>query len=441
MCYQVVERYSVCRCLYYKHAIGPCAAHGERGHAVQEKTVLVGYVCSSHGGNPIPRSELYELKRGAEVADIVDHATRSDDSSDDGESVGSTSITLSRCTSFIASEGQDTVAEVLEVLLEDPQLSWQKLVRSHATDTVEMKVKDVHFLLGAFERDLRAEADSTLQHHTCAFLRHRLRCLSSEIYEHFNVEKTTALGAYLADKKNAFGSLQRLQPIDLNDPDPILMPAFSKIREFLFDGTAYKALKENVRNFARHTRNYEDEMADIVIRHIHPPRIGFMNPSNGNQARLTYLLRVFLANLAREAEFYMLSASDRARIKSTRDKLSKLSAEINAAWTQQVPFWHFYPLIHASSSCASFMTSPEDMTEKQCEVASFETFVCSSGAFLHLANSFALSAYETILEPGYVMSSRVDKEGEEVHPRPHIIKSTFRCVSFSCSTTHSLTRD
>ncbi|EOA91466.1 uncharacterized protein SETTUDRAFT_84977 [Exserohilum turcica Et28A] len=51
MCYQVVERYSVCRCLYYKHAIDPCAAHGQRGHVVQEKTVLVGYACNVHSSN------------------------------------------------------------------------------------------------------------------------------------------------------------------------------------------------------------------------------------------------------------------------------------------------------------------------------------------------------------------------------------------------------
>ncbi|PSN67037.1 hypothetical protein BS50DRAFT_600579 [Corynespora cassiicola Philippines] len=59
MCYQVVERYSVCRCLYYKHAIDPCAAHGQRGHSVQEKTVLVGYACSLHSSH---RPEaLYDL--------------------------------------------------------------------------------------------------------------------------------------------------------------------------------------------------------------------------------------------------------------------------------------------------------------------------------------------------------------------------------------------
>ncbi|EMC98700.1 hypothetical protein BAUCODRAFT_65578 [Baudoinia panamericana UAMH 10762] len=48
MCIQVVERYSVCRCLYYKHAVDPCAARSQRGHHVQERVVLVGYACSQH---------------------------------------------------------------------------------------------------------------------------------------------------------------------------------------------------------------------------------------------------------------------------------------------------------------------------------------------------------------------------------------------------------
>ncbi|KXL42781.1 hypothetical protein M433DRAFT_71231 [Acidomyces richmondensis BFW] len=48
MCIQVVERYSVCRCLYYKHAIDPCPARGQRGHTIREKVVLVGYTCDQH---------------------------------------------------------------------------------------------------------------------------------------------------------------------------------------------------------------------------------------------------------------------------------------------------------------------------------------------------------------------------------------------------------
>ncbi|KAJ5096329.1 hypothetical protein NUU61_005685 [Penicillium alfredii] len=48
MCYKLVERYSVCRCLYFQHSIDPCSAYGQRGHSVQEKTVLVGYACTQH---------------------------------------------------------------------------------------------------------------------------------------------------------------------------------------------------------------------------------------------------------------------------------------------------------------------------------------------------------------------------------------------------------
>lgn len=48
MCIQVVELYSVCRCLYYRHAVDPCSARGQRGHTITEKTVLVGYACEQH---------------------------------------------------------------------------------------------------------------------------------------------------------------------------------------------------------------------------------------------------------------------------------------------------------------------------------------------------------------------------------------------------------
>ncbi|PWY78122.1 hypothetical protein BO94DRAFT_472565 [Aspergillus sclerotioniger CBS 115572] len=48
MCYQLVERFSACRCLYFQHAVDPCEAYGQRGHVVQEKIVLVGYTCTRH---------------------------------------------------------------------------------------------------------------------------------------------------------------------------------------------------------------------------------------------------------------------------------------------------------------------------------------------------------------------------------------------------------
>lgn len=48
MCYLVVERYSVCRCLYYQHSVDMCSEYGKKNHPIQERTVLVGYACERH---------------------------------------------------------------------------------------------------------------------------------------------------------------------------------------------------------------------------------------------------------------------------------------------------------------------------------------------------------------------------------------------------------
>ena len=72
MCYQVVERYSVCNCLYYRHSIDPCRAYGQQGHRVQEKVVLVGYACTDHSlpleqqsiGRSVGRHDVDEAVEG-----------------------------------------------------------------------------------------------------------------------------------------------------------------------------------------------------------------------------------------------------------------------------------------------------------------------------------------------------------------------------------------
>jgi hypothetical protein len=46
--YQVVERYSKCRCLYYRHAPDTIPGYENKHGYIQEKTVLVGYACSTH---------------------------------------------------------------------------------------------------------------------------------------------------------------------------------------------------------------------------------------------------------------------------------------------------------------------------------------------------------------------------------------------------------
>ncbi|TDZ61442.1 hypothetical protein CTRI78_v004377 [Colletotrichum trifolii] len=57
MCYQVVELYSACGCLYYQHPIDRCAGYGQHDHLVQKRSVLVGHACPEH--NTDTRAAVY----------------------------------------------------------------------------------------------------------------------------------------------------------------------------------------------------------------------------------------------------------------------------------------------------------------------------------------------------------------------------------------------
>lgn len=44
MCYQLVEVYTACQCLYYKHAVDRCQLYPN--HIITQRTILVGYACA-----------------------------------------------------------------------------------------------------------------------------------------------------------------------------------------------------------------------------------------------------------------------------------------------------------------------------------------------------------------------------------------------------------
>lgn len=51
MCYQLLELYSACRCVYYQHSVDRCPKYGEPGHGITHRTILVGYSCNDHSGD------------------------------------------------------------------------------------------------------------------------------------------------------------------------------------------------------------------------------------------------------------------------------------------------------------------------------------------------------------------------------------------------------
>ena len=65
MCIQLVERYTVCRCLYYKHQVDVCPNYKKQGHGVQSREILVGYTCPQHSSSSVHRPSDARARRQA----------------------------------------------------------------------------------------------------------------------------------------------------------------------------------------------------------------------------------------------------------------------------------------------------------------------------------------------------------------------------------------
>ncbi|RDA85827.1 hypothetical protein CP532_5767 [Ophiocordyceps camponoti-leonardi (nom. inval.)] len=57
MCFQIVEVYAACKCLYYTHAVDRCPSYGR--HGVERRTVYVGYACSRHASRSAQHASSY----------------------------------------------------------------------------------------------------------------------------------------------------------------------------------------------------------------------------------------------------------------------------------------------------------------------------------------------------------------------------------------------
>jgi len=73
MCYQLIEYYSACGCLYYQHAIDRCAAYGRPGHGIEVREIPVGYACGVHTSH----SSGYDYQYTSEYSDSGYYSGRS----------------------------------------------------------------------------------------------------------------------------------------------------------------------------------------------------------------------------------------------------------------------------------------------------------------------------------------------------------------------------
>jgi hypothetical protein len=453
MCYQVVERFSSCRCLYYKHAIDPCAAHGQEAHVIEEKTVLVGYACPSHwecevsGPVQVPYASLtlgnvgLEDTRPAQVPresprfghrqlgdarpppvsyDSSEFEFDNYDSSDDTESncsASSSALMLRSTTSFV-SVSEETIQDILQMLLEDPLLRWEQLngQKDRHNDN-NPAIRDVRFFLETFEMDLRASALTTLERQTCSFFRSRTRYLSSQICKRFNLVEN--------QNDTIYGISKDLAIVAADEDGSAFMPTFSKIQHFLFAGDPFQGLKVNVRNCTQNSRDYICEMVDIITKNMHPPAPAFASAWEFEKYRLHPHLDMFLLALAADADLWNLSASDRTGIKSLQNKVNEMSARLRAFWLQKLPVWHFYPLIIKSDK----FTASVLLMETNSSYETFEAFTSSSSALLDLARNLSSNGQNTLKGRSPINPSTPIK----IVPisSPCTAKISYQCVSIS----------
>ena len=76
MCIKIVERYALCRCIYYSHALDTCPAYDRRGHGIKSIEVLVGYNCYRHT----------VIHHGEECIGVVDKLSTCSENSEAGHS-------------------------------------------------------------------------------------------------------------------------------------------------------------------------------------------------------------------------------------------------------------------------------------------------------------------------------------------------------------------
>jgi hypothetical protein len=217
-------------------------------------------------------------------------------------------------------QNEDTVQAILRVLIEDPLLRWDKL-------TGRSDAKDVRFFLRAFETNLRAIANATLEYHASSFFRTRIRYISSRICERFGLSETpTTEDSDQANYRVALG----LETIEMDELDPTLMPPFSKIRDFMFGGDVYRGLQDDIRNFTDKPRDYISETMDIIVKYVHPPEqlVGSNFPVQEDDNALRNLLNTFLLSLTTEAGLRSVSATDSVGIKEAKANILDLTSRL-----------------------------------------------------------------------------------------------------------------
>lgn len=224
MCLRLVERYSRCKCIYYRHAVDPCAEY-KRNHGVRERTLLVGYSCQEH-------SHL-------------------DSSSDEDQSTFSSSFSSGSSQSSI--DPIDAIDEICNILMDDAILKkfWPLLCNN---DPIKAAEKHLCRLLKRYSRDLKNEAEDILERKASRLVRTRAPYLSSRICRHYSFALEARLVTYrkpYPDGEICKSAGYISEESEVEDIDNSTIPHVEAVRKFLFESPPFESLQDNLRNFVQ----------------------------------------------------------------------------------------------------------------------------------------------------------------------------------------------
>lgn len=248
MCYQAIEVYGACHCLYYQHPVDRCPFYGRPGHSVQQRTTtLAGWVCSLHSTS----GQAFRFP----TAD--DEATDNSKAAVDGE-VSKTASVAGREPQpvkglHLAGRSSDEFAErlIMDFMVE-PQLKHllPQVVRLSKTYLVAKRHLS-RFLL-RFSEDLKGHSETTLQIEAAEHIGRRRSIMARRIVDLHMIELDIG-SEHLTPQTTS----RVPQPLDTLSTNGIQEPLrdsqtqllYDDATDFLFTGPPFESFQKSIKEF------------------------------------------------------------------------------------------------------------------------------------------------------------------------------------------------
>lgn len=278
MCYQLIELYAACRCLYYQHAVDHCASYGSPGHRIAQRTIFVGYECTRHsddnnlklgrGSNRLkPRSSTDKPRLVQRSIQDSNTQEAYDDGDDFNQLISSETDSLffensqgSTSMESITNIDESQVLSLSNALFQDmlhhPVLCylWPQILR---LSTTRFSAKlSIERLIRRYAVDLRRVAITELERNSSRLVQWARRDIAQRLTEAHIMENSTEQS--IEELRSAgYGSWQQLEKeeeVELVDNEARQLDAalkYGHAKSFLFEGETFEVFLSNVKNFVR----------------------------------------------------------------------------------------------------------------------------------------------------------------------------------------------